>query len=164
MAWLPTLILACIVDRNPTSAEAARNKLNRLVNDVRLALLNTDLRETYIRDTGRSPDEFDWTLQLQEPDYFQEDFFHRFAGQGRIRWHYGVAHPILAGIEESFVARYGRDWLRDSLKARTALVKGPSVLSGLHWFDMRETWQILSAICIVLASTGGAFIISYWTP
>ena len=88
----------------------------------------------------------------------------RFAGQGRVRWHYGVAHPILAGIEESFVSKYGRDWLRDAEWARTKLVKGPKVLSGLRYFDFREIWQIMSSIVLVVGTVSGAFILSYSTP
>ena len=81
-----------------------------------------------------------------------------------MRWHYGVAHPILAGIEDSFVAEYGRDWLRDAEKARTKLVKGPEKLSGLRWFDFREIWQIMSAMTVVVGCVAGAFILSYSTP
>ena len=164
LAWLPTLILACIVDRNPVSANAIRSKLNRLVDAVRVALLNPDLRNTYIKDIGRPQGQFDWTILLSNEEYFREDFFVGFAGQGRKRWHYGVAHSILAGIEESYLAKHGRDWLRDSEAARTSLVKGPPRLKGLHWFDFRELWQILWATIIVLSSSGGAFILSYWTP
>jgi hypothetical protein len=32
------------------------------------------------------------------------------------------------------------------------------------WFDVREFWQVLSAIMIVGGSCGGAFILSYFTP
>ena len=96
--------------------------------------------------------------------YFQGDFFTRFAGQGRIRWHYGVAHSILTGIEDSFVADYGRDWLRNAEKARTKLVTGPQKILGLRRFDFREFWQIVSSIFIVCGAVSGAFIISFSTP
>ena len=164
LAWLPTLILCCIVDRNPISADAIRSKLNKLVDAVRVALLNPELRGTYIRDTGRPQQQFAWTKILSDEDYFRQDFFTRFAGQGRVRWHYGVAHSILAGIEESYLSKHGRDWLRDAEAARTSLVKGPPGLKGLHWFDFREFWQVLAAFIIVIASIGGAFILSYFTP
>ena len=103
-------------------------------------------------------------MYLNDEAYFQNDFFTRFAGQGRIRWHYGVAHPIIAGIEDSFVADYGRDWLRNAEQARTKLVKGPLRITGLNYFDLREFWQILSSIFIVCGSVSGAFIISFTTP
>lgn len=164
LAWLPTLILCSIVDRNPVQAEAIRNKLNKLVDAVRRALLNADLRETYIREIGRRREDFSWTEYLRNDLLFGEEIFTRFAGQGRIRWHYGVAHGILAGIEENYVAEHGRGWLQDSEEARTALVKGPEKLSGLGGFDVRELWQIASSFLIVALSGTGAFILSYFTP
>ena len=164
LGWLPVLILCGIVDRNPVATDDIRLKLNRLLDAVRLALLNPDLQNTYMRDTGRTPPDFAWTEKLNNNDYFRQDFFTSFAGQGRVRWHYGVAHPILAGIESSFVADHGRDWLRDSEQARNNLVLGPKTLAGLRWFDPRELWQISSAIAVVMGSAGGAFILSYWTP
>ena len=163
LAWLPTLILCSIIDRNPNQAEAIRNKLNKLMEAVRSALLNVDLRETYIRETGRPREDFSWTEKLRN-EYYREDFFSRFAGQGRVRWHYGVAHGILAGIEESYVAEHGRGWLWNSEEARTALVKGPANMRGLGGFDIREFWQIASAFSIVALSGTGAFILSYFTP
>ncbi|KAI9881549.1 MAG: hypothetical protein M1830_000113 [Pleopsidium flavum] len=164
LGWLPVLLLSGIVDRNPVATDDIRLKLNRLLDAIRLALLNPDLRITYMRDTGRTPQDFAWTMHLSNEDYFREDFFTAFAGQGRVRWHYGVAHPILAGIENSFVAEYGRDWLRDAEEARNKLVLGPKTISGLRWFDPREIWQMISAIAVVTGTAGGAFILSYWTP
>ena len=164
LAWLPVLILSSIVDRNPGAAEDMRLKFNALLDDVRTALLDPGLRDTYVKDTQRTADDFAWTKKLNDEDCFRGDFFTDFAGQGRIRWHYGVAHPILSGIEESFVADYGRDWLKDAEWARTKLVVGPKTLIGLRSFDFREIWQILSAVVIVASAAGGAFIISYFTP
>lgn len=164
LTWLPTLILCSIVDRNPIQADAIRNKLNKLLDAVRRALLNKDLRETYIRETGRPREDFSWTEKLRNDDYFREEFFTRFAGQGRVRWHYGVAHGILTGVEESYVAEKGRGWLWNSEEARTALVKGPTNMHGLGKFDMRELWQIGCAFLMVALSGTGAFILSYYTP
>ena len=164
LGWIPVFITGSIIDRNPLSADDIRLRLNDLLDKVRLALLDTNLRDTYIRDTGRAPDDYHWTRALDNHEYFSESFFSDFAGQGRSRWHYGVAHPILAGIEDAYVAEYGRDWLRDSEKARTAMVVGPEQLIGLKWFDWREIWQILSAVAIVLGTAMGSIVISYWTP
>jgi hypothetical protein len=166
LAWLPTLVLCSIVDRNPVQADATRNKLNKLVGAVRGALLDPDLRETYIRDTGRPEKDFSWTQKLSDGDYFRDDFFTRFAGQGRVRWHYGFAHGILTGIEESFVAEQGRGWFTDDKveAARTSLVKGPPEIRGLGSFDSREAWQIIGSFIIVSFSVLGAFIISFFTP
>ena len=161
---MPVLTLSSIVDRNPVSSDAIRLKLNRFLDAVRGALLNPELRNTYIRDTKRRSDEFEWTMHLDNEDYFGKNFFTKFAGQARIRWHYGVAHPILAGIEDAYVAEHGRNWLENAEEARTSFVRGPEEANDLFWFDFRELWQILGAILIVVGSAGGAFIISYWTP
>ena len=76
----------------------------------------------------------------------------------------GCANSILAGIEDTFIADYGRDWLNDAERARTEMVLGPKIISGLRYFDAREIWQIVSSIAIVGGSVGGAFVLSYWTP
>lgn len=160
LGFVPVLIMTSIVDRNPVSAASIRLELNSLLDDVRLALLNPDRRNTYMAVTGRTQEDFDWTNALNNEDYFHQDFFTQFAGQGRVRWHYGVAHPILASIERSFMADYGRNWLRDADHARTAMVLGPDELRGLRWFDFRMIWQIISAVCIVCSTVGGAFVLS----
>ena len=160
LSFVPVLIMTSIVDRNPVSAGSIRLELNSLLDDVRSALLDPDLRNTYMRVTGRTQEDFAWTNALNNDDYFHQDFFTRFAGQGRVRWHYGVAHPILASIESSFMAEYGRDWLKDPDRARTAMVLGPERLPGLRWFDFRMIWQIISAAFIVCGTIGGAFVIS----
>ena len=160
LSWLPVLILTSIVDRNPVAAQSILVELNTLLDEVRAALLNPDLRDTYMRDTRRTRDDFAWTDALNNEDYFRQDFFTKFAGQGRIRWHYGVAHPILAGIETAFKAKPGRNWLRDAEGARTAMVLGPKSIAGLRRFDFRMIWQIISSVFIVGGTAGGAFILS----
>jgi hypothetical protein len=162
LSWLPVFVMGSIVDRNPMASDDIRNRLNALLDSVRHALLNTQLRNTYMRDAPRSTGDFAWTDILDDHDFFEGQFFVDFAGQGRSRWHYGVAHPILAGIEDAYVAGYGRDWLRDVERARTALVKGPEGLMGLQWFDWRELWQIWSAFAIVLGTVG--FVVPYPIP
>ena len=165
LSWLPTFILCSIVDRNPTQAEAVQAKLNKIVDAVRKALLNPELRETYIKETRRPYKSFSWTALLDNDDYFHEEFFTQFAGQGRVRWHYGIAHGILAGIEDTYVAQRGRNWLRNSEEARTALVEGPTDMHGLvHGFDPNEFWQMLASFMIVSTAVFGAFLLSYWTP
>ncbi|MCJ1335275.1 hypothetical protein MMC09_000543 [Bachmanniomyces sp. S44760] len=164
MSWMPVLILSSIVDRSPIAEDDVRHKLNHLLWIVRAALLNPELRSTYMKATHRTTEDFAWTEHLLNEVFSSNDLFSSFAGQGRVRWHYGVAHPILAGIEDSFIAAYGRDWLRDAENARAHLIRGPSTLAGLLWFDFRETWQVLNALVIILGTVGGAFVISFWTP
>ena len=79
------------MDRNPTNAESIQDELNRLLDAVRTALINPELRTTYIKDTDRKAEDFAWTDILSDARYFSNKFFTAFAGQGRIRFHYGVA-------------------------------------------------------------------------
>lgn len=161
MSWLPVLVLVTIVDRNPVAPEAIRRELNEFVDDVRTALLNPLLQESYMRETHRRPRDFAWTERLRDEDFFRASFFTKFAGQGRVRWHYGVAHSILAGIETTFINE-GRDWLRDEDRALTYMVDGPDdrQLNGLRSFDFRMIWQIVSSIIIVTGTAAGAFVVS----
>ena len=158
--WLPIMVLASAVDRNVVSADAVQDKLNTLLTDVRLALLNHDTRLTYMQITHTGPEDFAWCKQLEDEQIFDGNFFTEFSGQGRKHWHYGVAHPILAGMESKFMASYGRDWLREGYAARLAIVVGSRNVNGLKMFDGRMIWQIMSSIFIVGGSVGGAFVIS----
>lgn len=160
VGWLPLFILASTVDRNLVSADSIRERLNNLVNDVRLALLDPQIVSDYMRLTSSNEEDFAWTQCLDNEELFGGDFFEDFAGQGRTHWHYGVAHPILCGIETKFMADYGRDWLRHSSTARLAIVVGSRNVSGLKMFDPRMIWQITSSMFVVCGSVGGAFILS----
>ena len=160
MGWLPVFILASTVDRNLVSADAVRERLNKLVDDVRLALLDPEVISDYMRLTSTGEEDFAWTKCLEDEEVFGEDFFEDFAGQGRTHWHYGVAHPILCGIETKFMAKYGRDWLRHGSTARLAIVVGSRNDNGLKMFDPRMIWQITSSIFVVCGSVSGAFILS----
>ena len=95
--------------------------LNDLLASVRTALLDETSRETYGRVIDRTPDRapgfFSWIQDLRAVQEFDQ-FFTDFAGQGRIRWHYGVAHPLLCSFEDSFMAERGRGWLKDANSAR----------------------------------------------
>ena len=164
VGWLPVLIVACAVDRNLVSADAIRERLNELVNDVRLALLEPDVLDSYEKSTNTGDEDFAWAACLRDEDVFGEDFFVGFGGQGRTHFHYGVAHPLLAGIETKFIASYGRDWLRHAYAARLAIVVGSRNLNGLKMFDPRMAWQISFALFIVCGCVFAAFIISWFTP
>jgi hypothetical protein len=166
LAWLPVLILSSIVDRNPVASNDIRIKLNALIDRVRLSLMDDTVKQDYLRtitDVGHQ------TRMVEEvekrsracPDL--EEFFVKFAGQGRKRFHYGVAHPILTDIEQAYIAEKGRNWLADEKEARTILVLGDA-LGGLDWLDPRELWQVLSAVVIVGGTILGAFCLSYFTP
>ena len=165
------LVLCSIVDRNPISSDDIRKLLNRFVNRVRLSLHNGEIRREYferLREEG-IPDDMrrrmeGWVDKIaQQSREFSPDFFIQFAGQGRLRWHYGAAHPILSDIETSYIAKRGRHWLRNEGEARVMLVLGPVASKGLRWFDPREFWQITAAVIMVTGTTWGAFVLSYFT-
>ena len=109
----------CVVDRNTVAADRICKKLNRLLASVRSALLNYGLRMEYAKQIHAPPDFFNWVDILDNEGF--DNFFTDFAGQGRIRWHYGVAHPLLCSFEDSFMADHGRGWLpeNNANRART---------------------------------------------
>lgn len=151
LGWLPVLILSSITDRSPASTDQIRLKLNRLLESVRLGLLNEpDPRWNVPHNHGEYP--------IAQVEYFTD-----FGGQGRTRWHYGVAHPILVGIEDDFAAGHGRGWLSHR-NARRFLISRPNSINDLLSFDFRELWHVISALVIVGSSVFSAFIISYFTP
>jgi len=162
--WLPIMVIASTVDRNVVSADSIQERLNRLVEDVGLALLNSEIRAGYMRATRTGREDFSWCDKLADQRMFDGNFFTEFSGQGRKHWHYGVAHPLLAGIEAKFVARYGRDWLREGYAARLAIVVGSRNINGLKMFDPRMVWQITSSLILVVGSAGGSFVISCINP
>ncbi|KAK5158600.1 hypothetical protein LTR04_005213 [Oleoguttula sp. CCFEE 6159] len=167
LAWMPVLILCSIVDRNPVAADDIRRKLNKLVDKVRASLVDDSIREDFINTFEHRP-EGDamkhWVTDIRNQCENMESFFVAFAGQGRVRYHHGVAHPILSDIESIYIAKHGRDWLRNEREARYNLVLGMPSDEGLLWFDFRELWQIASAVLIVGCTCLGAFILSYFTP
>ncbi|KAF1973731.1 hypothetical protein BU23DRAFT_463721 [Bimuria novae-zelandiae CBS 107.79] len=167
LAWFPILIMATIVDRNPIAADAIRKKLNALIDHVRHALRDEEHRQTFI-DSFKDQPKFkplaDHIHDIAAKAEYMDNFFVDFAGQARIRWHYGAAHPVLSDIENCYIAEKGRNWLANEREARTNLVLGRVNDEGLVWFDIREFWQVAAAVAIVLGSCGGAFILSFFTP
>ncbi|KIW02554.1 uncharacterized protein PV09_06009 [Verruconis gallopava] len=168
LSWLPILVLCSIVDRNPLSADDVQSKLNALISLVCRSLQDKAIVDEYIQSycTGQDADEMRQRVRdivgcIHHLD--NGNFFVRFAGQGRVRWHYGVAHPILSDLENVWIANHGRDWMRNEFEARNKLVLG-STDRGLFWFDWRQLWHITSAVIIVAGSSLGAYILSYYTP
>ena len=160
VGWLPVLIVASAVDRNSVSADSIRERLNDLVEEVRRALLDPVTLEEYKKTTGTNDEDFVWVDLLNEAELFDGNFFESFGGQGRKHFHYGVAHPILSGIETKFMAEYGRDWLRHGYSTRLAIVVGSRNVNGLKMFDPRMFWQVTSSVIIVCGSIFAAFILS----
>ncbi|CUS15639.1 unnamed protein product, partial [Tuber aestivum] len=138
MSWLPVLIAATIVDRNPMDARYVRNKLN---NYFRV-----------IEDVERIPG----TL----PGVTGPAIFGEFAGQGRVRWHYGVAHSFLRTLEA--MHGMGRGWSRTY--ADNDELSTTRTYSGLVRFDFGEVWQMIASFLMVCSCSLGAFFLSYYTP
>lgn len=160
VAWLPVMVVSSTVDRNQVSADAIRERLNELIEDVRLSLLDPTIYEEYKEATKTTDEDFNWMKALYDTNMFDGNFFVGFGGQGRSHFHYGVAHPILCGIETKFMAEYGRDWLHHGAAARLAMVVGSRNDKGLKMFDARMAWQVASSIALVCGSGFGAFILS----
>ena len=71
-----------------------------------------------------------------------DNFFTDFAGQARIRWHYGVAHSILCSFEDRFIAETGRGWLlQDSAHQVRTLVRARS-----HIGKTREAYHFTNLL------------------
>ena len=85
--WLPIMVLASTVDRNVVSADSIQERLNALLEDVRMALLNPKLRTAYMRKTRTSPEDFTWCKSLEDDKVFDGNFFTEFSGQGRVGNH-----------------------------------------------------------------------------
>ena len=160
VCWLPVLIVATAVDRNSVSADSIQQRLNELLEDVRHTLIDPTTLRKYKQMTNTRDDAFKWTAALHDNNTYDGEFFVSFGGQGREHFHYGVAHPILSAIETTFMAEYGRDWLRHGFATRVAMVGGSSNISGLKSFDPRMIWQVVSSLTIVSGSVFGAFILS----
>lgn len=166
LSWLPVIILGSIVDRNPMASEDVRLKLNALMDHVRESLQDPEIRREFVQsfsDQAESERLGMWIEEIARHSRYMDNFFVHFAGQGRVRWHYGAAHPIISDIEDCYIADKGRNWLEHEEEARISLVLG-KVKDGLLWFDVRELWQVLSAVTIVLGGLAGAFCLSYFTP
>lgn len=168
LAWIPVLILCSAIDRDFISGEEVRLRLNTLINLVIDALNDVEIREEYlagIQDLPVAAKMSDWlesiAKQINVTD--MRDFFVEYAGQGRVRYHYGAAHPILCDIERTYIVARGRAWLTNEREARYNLVLG-KIGGNLIWFDWNELWQIAFGIMIVTGTVFGAFTLSYFTP
>ncbi|KAL9094894.1 MAG: hypothetical protein Q9165_002843 [Trypethelium subeluteriae] len=96
LSWLPVMILCSIIDRNPVAPGNLRKKLNKLVDKVREALMDDDLRAQYIatfnaRGLQKQEELASWVIKISTQAKHMDNFFTDFAGQGRVRWHYGAA-------------------------------------------------------------------------
>ncbi len=129
MSWFPILILCSIVDRNPVASDDIRAQINKLVDRVCDALVHDETRHEFVRSFSDMPEAQRMAVWVERIAKYaplvRGDFFAAFAGQARVRFHYGAAHAILIDIEKSYIAENGRGWFsRDPRAARANLVLG----------------------------------------
>ena len=167
VSWFPILILCSIVDRNPVASDDIQRKLNKMIDLTCESLQDFECREDFIASFRNEPEAQKmayWVRKIsRQAEYIKDEYFHGFAGQGRVRFHYGAAHAILIDLEKAYIAEHGRNWLANEHEARMHLMLG-QVDKGLVWFDGRQFWQIASALLIVVGTGAGGFILSYFTP
>ena len=182
LSWIPVLILSGIVDRNPANSSSVEDSLNNLVGSVKEELVSSsDIEQRRRLSSPNNSEQYhssrqsrrpsmvasssttktDWVTALKE-NAFDGEFFVGFGGQGRRRWHYGVANAILAGLEDQFIKQHGRNWL-SVIDVREQLVK-PGKSPGIYFFDLRELWHVASSGLVIVGTMFGAFILSYFTP
>ncbi|CUS13980.1 unnamed protein product, partial [Tuber aestivum] len=138
VSWFPVLVAATIVDRNPTDAHYVRAKLNKYLRGVMVTI-----------HAPQTP-----------PGVAETNFFRKFAGQGRVRWHFGVAHSILRTLEA--MPRVGRRGLLDIYEQTNELVE--RTYSPLLSSDISQGWQMIYSFMMVCSCSMGAFLVSYSTP
>ena len=137
MSWLPVLMAATIVDRNPMDAHYVRAKLNKYFHGIGV---------------------------VERPNIFSEarklDVLGEFAGQGRVRWHYGVAHSFLRTLEA--MPGMERGW--SEMYENTDQLSTTRTYFDLLRFDLSEVWQMSASFLMVCSCSLGAFFLSYYTP
>jgi hypothetical protein len=145
LGWLAVLIASTVVDRNPTDTEHTRRKLNAFLTAVQ----------------RNDPDRFD-------PGDISTEVFQQFAGQGRLRWHYGAAHCILEGLEDDYLKARGRGWIElysaGTLSQFTRDQAGNIIAHDLSYFDIRQLWHAAFSLLLLSTACFGAFWISFTTP
>lgn len=104
--------------------------------------------------------------QLMEIIHNHEITFTKFVGQGRRRWHYGVAHPILSMLER-YPERIQRpvDWARVAKGCVDDNWLGyENRTFSINYFNKWEFVHMLAAWLTLGMSVLGAWYISYNTP
>jgi hypothetical protein len=158
--WITPLVIGAVVDRNAIATRDLRSNLNQMFSLAREALRSLDGEYSQLIDVDGLPKSADLRIDNELLDGLPEYIFAEFAGQGRLRWHRGVAHPILAGIEKSYAAEYGREWFEHGEAARAAMLL-PYADEGFNVMDLHLLLRIVAAFAIISAISVLAF--SYLT-
>lgn len=163
VSWITPLVVGALVDRNAIATRDLRSNLNWIFAGAReaLGLLQGQYNKIIEIDGMPKASNLHISDKLLVP--LPEEIFAEFAGQGRLRWHRGVAHPILSGLEQSYVTEYGRGWLGNGEPAKAALLV-PYGDKGFNVVDHRLLMQVVAAFMIIYGNLGAGFLISYFTP
>lgn len=161
--WITPLVIGAVVDRNAIATRDLRWNLNRILNLAREALRSLDGDYIPLVEVDGLPKSAILLINDELLEDLPEEIFAEFAGQGRLRWHRGVAHPILAGIEKSYAAEHGRGWFEHGEPAKAALLL-PYADGGFRAMDRRLLLRHVAAFAIIYGNLGAGFLISYFTP
>jgi len=163
VSWITPLVVGALVDRNAIATKDLRSNLNWIFAGAREALGPLHGQCNKIVEVDNLPKGSHLHISDKVLDSLPEDIFAEFAGQGRLRWHRGVAHPILTGIEMSYAAEQGRGWLEHGSPAKAAMLI-PHGDKGFNVVDHRLLMQAVAAFMIIYGNLGAGFLISYFTP
>jgi hypothetical protein len=163
VSWITPLVVGALVDRNEIATRDLRSNLNWIFAGAREALAMLHGQYDNIIEVDGLPKGSHLHISDKLLDALPEDIFAEFAGQGRLRWHRGVAHPILAGIEKSYAAEHGRGWLERGAPAKAAMLISYGN-KGFNVVDHRLLMQVVAAFMIIYGNLGAGFLISYFTP
>jgi hypothetical protein len=163
VSWITPLVVGAVVDRNAITTRDLRSNLKWIFAGARDALRLLHGKYDEVLEIDSLPKGSDLHVRDKLLDRLPEDIFTEFAGQGRLRWHRGVAHPILAGLEKSYIAEHGRGWLGHGELAKAAMLL-PYGGKGFHVRDHHLLLQAVAAFIIIYGNLGAGFLISYFTP
>ena len=168
MSWLPVLISASLVDRNPTNSERVQRHLEKFLGEAHNDLWGGSSANTHTesQELEQKPAIQQTEMQVLRPTHYLK-FFN---GQGRKAWHYGIAHAMLTHIEDTTLRRTDSSLPLRERRILTFYEDGSManesdpMARGLWHFDMIELWKALLALAVVVCSAGGAFAISFNEP
>jgi hypothetical protein len=163
VSWITPLVIGALVDRNAIATKDLRSDLNWIFAGAREALVLLHGQYNKVVEVDGLPRGSELHISEKLLDFLPEDIFAEFAGQGRLRWHRGVAHPILSGLEQSYVAEHGRGWLGNGELAKAAMLL-PHGDKGFNVVDHRLLMQVVAAFGVIYGNLGAGFLISYFTP
>ncbi|KAM0711307.1 hypothetical protein Q7P35_002047 [Cladosporium inversicolor] len=164
VSWITPLVVGALVDRNAIATRDLRSNLNWIFARAREALSSLHGQYNKINEVDGLPKGSQFHISDKLLESLPVDVFAEFAGQGRLRWHRGVAHAVLTGIERSYAAEHGRGWLEHGSPAKAAML----ITYGDKGFNIvghRLLMQAVAAFMIIIyENLGAGLLISYFTP